>query len=113
MELTRPVGTNEITPVVHNGVMFVNSHRTVLGIDVESSEIRWKYVRASDTRQVGPPISQPRGFGIYRDRLFVPTVDNHTLALNIHSGELSGIKPSPACNTRCGSPQVPLSFTVK
>lgn len=53
MELTRPVGTNEITPVVHNGVMFVNSHRTVLGIDVESSEIRWKYVRASDTRQVG------------------------------------------------------------
>jgi len=86
--LTLPASTNEITPLVHDGVMFLNSHGSILAIDVESSDILWKYVRASDVRQLGPPITQPRGLAIYQDRLFVPTVDNHVLALDIRTGKV-------------------------
>jgi alcohol dehydrogenase (cytochrome c) len=86
--LTLPASSNEITPLVHDGVMFLNSHGTILAIDVESSDILWKFSRAIEARQLGPPISQPRGFGIFKDRLLVPTVDNHILALDVHTGKV-------------------------
>jgi alcohol dehydrogenase (cytochrome c) len=86
--LTLPAGTNEITPLVHDGVMFLNSHGTILAIDSRTSDILWKYNRPTTVRQLGPPISQARGIAIFEDRLFVPTIDNHILALDIRTGKL-------------------------
>jgi alcohol dehydrogenase (cytochrome c) len=86
--LTLPVGTNEITPLVHDGVLFLNSNGTVLAIDVKSSDVLWRFSRPASVRQIGPPITQARGVAVFQDRLFVPTVDNHIIALDIHTGKL-------------------------
>lgn len=84
--LALPVGTNGITPLVRSGVMFVNSNGTVLAIDVRSGDILWKFVRPVAVRMIGPPITQARGMAIFEDRLFVPTIDNHVLALDVRTG---------------------------
>jgi alcohol dehydrogenase (cytochrome c) len=86
--LTLPGGTNAITPLVRDGVMFLNSHGTVLAIDVKSSDILWKFVRPATPVLVGPPVTQPRGMAIFEDRLLVPTSDNHMIALDVHTGRI-------------------------
>jgi alcohol dehydrogenase (cytochrome c) len=86
--LTLPPGTNAITPLVVGGVMFLNSHGTVLAIDVKSSEILWKFVRPRSLPPFGPPVTQPRGMAIFEDRLFVSTIDNHMIALDVHTGKV-------------------------
>ncbi|ARR55443.1 hypothetical protein HY78_19360 [Rhizorhabdus wittichii DC-6] len=83
--LALPNGTNGITPLVHDGVMFVNSSGTVLAIDAASGDPLWTFSRPSPP---GLPISQPRSMAIYGDRLYVPTSDNHMLALDMRSGKL-------------------------
>ena len=87
--LTLPAGTNEITPLVHDGVMFLDSHGTVLAIDVKSSDVLWRFDRPTSLRQLGPPITQPRGIAIFQNHLFVPTIDNHILAIDVHTGKLA------------------------
>jgi alcohol dehydrogenase (cytochrome c) len=87
--LTLPGGTNAITPLVRDGVMFLNSHGTVLAIDVKTSDILWKFVRPAIAVPVGPPVTQPRGMAIFEDRLLVPTSDNHMIALDVHTGKIA------------------------
>jgi alcohol dehydrogenase (cytochrome c) len=79
-------GANQITPLVHDGVMFVASGNEVIAIDATSGDIVWRYVRASSpgagTR------NQPRSIAISDNRLFVPTIDAHMLALDTRTGAL-------------------------
>jgi alcohol dehydrogenase (cytochrome c) len=86
--LALPVGTNAITPLVHDGVIFLNSSGTVLAIDASTGDILWSYTRRATVSPMGAPVSQPRGMAMFEDRLFVPTVDDHMLALDIRSGNL-------------------------
>ncbi len=85
--LTLPAGTNAITPLVHDGIMFVNSSGTVMALDGATGDILWKFDRAAKLVNLGPPITQPRGMAIYRDRLIVPTIDNHIIALDMRTGK--------------------------
>jgi alcohol dehydrogenase (cytochrome c) len=87
--LSLPAGTNQITPLVHDGVMFVNSSGVVQALDVVDGELLWKYSRKSaPLMPAGPPLSQPRNMAIFGNTLFVPTVDNHMIALDAKSGAL-------------------------
>ncbi len=87
--LSLPAGTNQITPLVHDGVMFVNSFGTVQAIDASTGDVLWKFVRvAAAVTPAGPPTTQPRSLAIYGTTLFVPTLDNHLLALDARTGEL-------------------------
>lgn len=81
-----PPGTNEITPLVHNGVMFIDSSNTIFALDIKTGETLWRYFHPEEITMFGPPVSQPRSLAIFEDRLYVPTLDNHIIALNIHSG---------------------------
>lgn len=81
-----PAGTNAITPLVHDGVMFINSAGTVMALDVRNGDVLWRYTRPVEVTPLGPPVSQPKSMAIFEDMLFVPALDNHIVALNIHSG---------------------------
>jgi alcohol dehydrogenase (cytochrome c) len=87
--LALPEGTNQITPLVHDGVMFVHSNGTVLALDVASGDLLWKFSRKTlPVTPSGPPISQPRGIAIFGHSLIVPTLDNHMLSLDVRTGAL-------------------------
>jgi alcohol dehydrogenase (cytochrome c) len=87
--LSLPAGSNQITPVVHDGVMFVNSNGVVQALDAGNGDLLWKFAReASPVTPAGPPTTQPRNMAISGARLFVPTLDNHIVALDVRTGAL-------------------------
>lgn len=108
--LTLPAGTNEITPLVHDGVMFVNSNGTVQALDGGTGDLLWKFTRrAAPVTPAGPPVSQPRNLAIFGTTLYVPTLDNHMLALNVRTGALlwdHQIEKSPGVLRLTGGPIV-------
>jgi alcohol dehydrogenase (cytochrome c) len=81
-------GTNGITPLVHDGVIFVNSNGTVTAMDAITGDTLWSFARPVKIVAVGPPVSQPAGMAIAGERLFVPTNDHHMIALDIHTGKV-------------------------
>lgn len=87
--LSLSAGTNQITPLVHDGVMFVDSNGAVLALDARNGDILWKYTRvAAPVTPAGPPTTQPRNLALAGTTLYVPTLDNHMLALDARSGKL-------------------------
>lgn len=84
--LSLAAGANQITPLVHDGVMFVASGNQVVAIDAASGDILWRYMRA--VAGPGGTRNQPRGMAIHGHSLFVPTIDAHMLALDARTGAL-------------------------
>ncbi len=87
--LALPAGSNAITPLVHDGVLFINSSGTVLAVDVNTGDTLWSFERPAAAPPMGPPISQPRSLAIFGNYLYVPTNDNHMIALDIHTGKVA------------------------
>ncbi|WP_068076709.1 outer membrane protein assembly factor BamB family protein [Novosphingobium lentum] len=81
-------GSNGITPLVHDGVLFVNSNGNVQAFDVRNGDLLWEYDRPVTIPMFGAPATQPRAIAIYGQNLYVPTIDNHMLAIDMHSGKL-------------------------
>jgi alcohol dehydrogenase (cytochrome c) len=82
--LSLPSGTNGVTPLVHDGVVFVNSAGVVQAIRASDGEVIWQFRHPVPSPYI--PVSQPRGMGIYGNLLFVGTSDNHMLALDTRTG---------------------------
>ena len=82
-------GSNGITPLVHDGVLFANSSGTVQAFDVKTGDLLWSFDRPVTIPMFGAPATQPRAIAIYGDNLIVPTIDNHMLAINMRSGKLA------------------------
>jgi alcohol dehydrogenase (cytochrome c) len=82
-----PQSGNEITPLVHDGVLFVQSGNTTLAIDGASGDLLWQYVRPMPPAQnSGRGIV--RNIALYGDRLFAPTLDGHLVALDVKTGKV-------------------------
>lgn len=77
-------GTNAITPLVHDGVMFVDSGN-VQALDAKTGDQIWRFERKSKPLRL--PFTQTRGIAIYGDAIYTPTTDNHVLALDMRSGK--------------------------
>ncbi|MCK9285912.1 MAG: PQQ-binding-like beta-propeller repeat protein [Rhodocyclaceae bacterium] len=87
--LKLPAGTNQITPLVHDGVMFIDSAGTVQALDVATGDLLWKFSRVVDPLPPrGPPLTNPKNMAIYGTSLFVPTLDNHLIALDVRNGKV-------------------------
>ena len=81
-----PLGQNESTPLVHDGVLFMHGYGDKLqALDAATGDLLWQYSRRLP-EGVGPQIK--RGISIYGSRLYVPTSDTHVVALDVKTGHV-------------------------
>src|SRR5688572_18309598 len=81
-----PPGSNEGTPLVHDGVLFVHGMGDrVQALDAQSGDLLWEY-RRQLPQGVAPTVK--RGMALYRDRLYIGTSDANVIALDARSGRL-------------------------
>ena len=83
-----PLSADEITPLVHDGVLFIESGNTVEALDGANGDLLWQYVRPLGDDLIRGRESTMRGIAIYEDKLYAPTADGHMIALNVKTGKL-------------------------
>ena len=80
-------GSNQATPLVHGGVMYLINPRNVIhAIDAASGELIWEYAYPfpPDAPKYGGPT---RNIAIYGDKLFMATYDAAVVAIDARTGE--------------------------
>ena len=82
-----PPSQNEITPLILDGVMFVQSGDTVQALNAAGGDLLWQYVRPLPEGGTDPRGTRVKTMAIYQDRLFAAFVDGHVVALDIRSGK--------------------------
>jgi alcohol dehydrogenase (cytochrome c) len=80
-------GANEVTPIVHEGIMFLsNTDNIVQALDAKTGKLIWE-------NRIGPRspylYGGNRSLALYRDKVFVATTDAHLVALDARSGKLA------------------------
>jgi len=81
-----PAGPNTSTPVVHDGVLFVQSYLDhIQALDAVTGELLWQYTRRLP-KDAHPAIN--RNLSIYEDLLYVQTSDVHIIALDVKTGKI-------------------------
>jgi alcohol dehydrogenase (cytochrome c) len=83
-----PVSGNETTPIVHDGVLFIKSGNRVQAIDGASGDLLWQYVRPYPQWMQDGHAEIVKNLAIYQDKLYVPFLDGHLLALDVRSGKV-------------------------
>lgn len=83
-----PVGPDEITPIVHDGVIFIESANTIEALNGATGALLWQYVRPLPEPLRNGRHSVMRGMAIYQNKLYAPTADGHVIALNVKTGKL-------------------------
>jgi len=98
--------SNETTPLVHNGVMFVVSGNRVQAFDASSGDVLWQYVRTLPATLNNGSGSINRSMGISGNKLFLATPDRHMIALNNKTGELLWDVPAAEGKAAEGNPNM-------
>jgi len=83
-----PIGQNETTPLVHDGVMFIPSGATVQALDAATGDLLWQYVRSLPDELDNGRSARPKSLAILGDRLYTATADGHLVALDVKSGKV-------------------------
>jgi alcohol dehydrogenase (cytochrome c) len=83
-----PDSMNEITPLVHDGVMFVYSGPVVQALDAVTGDLLWQYLRVLPDEFDNGRAARVKTLAIYGERLFAPTTDGHVVALDIRTGRV-------------------------
>ena len=85
--LSLSAGMNEITPLVHDGVLFIDSNDTVTAIEAATGEVLWTFAHSAENTPPGSVLRQPRSIAIFGEWLFVPTTDGRLIALDARTGK--------------------------
>jgi alcohol dehydrogenase (cytochrome c) len=81
-----PNGPNEATPLEHDGVLFVDSYGDkVQALNAATGDLLWQYSRQMPT---DAKLAVKRNIALYGDRLYVPTSDDHIVALDVKTGSV-------------------------
>lgn len=85
--LTMRDGSNQTTPLVHAGTMFlVNPENVVQAVDGATGDVIWEY--AYNFPPASKTLAGPtRNIAIYQDKLFMATYDAAIVALDARSGK--------------------------
>ena len=86
--LTMRAGSNQATPLVHDGTMFlINPDNVIQALDAATGEMIWEYAYSFPpaSKTLGGPT---RNIAIYQDKLFMATYDAAIVALDARSGKL-------------------------
>lgn len=73
--------TNEITPLVHDGIMFIASGGRVQALDAATGDLMWQYSREGAPGNI-------RNLAIYGDRIYFASSDTYLTALNMRTGSV-------------------------
>ncbi|MDO8860444.1 PQQ-binding-like beta-propeller repeat protein [Haliea sp. E1-2-M8] len=85
--LTMKDGSNQGTPLVHNGIMYLTHPGNVIqAIEADSGELIWEYSYTfpEASRTLGGPT---RNIAIYGDKLYMATYDASIVAIDARNGE--------------------------
>jgi alcohol dehydrogenase (cytochrome c) len=79
-------GANQVTPIVHAGVMFLsNTSNTVQALDARTGELIWE-------NRIGPvsviAYGGTRSLAVYHDKVYVATTDAKVHALDARTGKI-------------------------
>jgi alcohol dehydrogenase (cytochrome c) len=80
-------GSNQITPLVHDGIMFLTHAANVIqALDAATGDLIWEYAYPfpPDSRALGGPT---RNIAIYGDKLFLATYDAALVAIDTRTGK--------------------------
>lgn len=83
-------GTTQVTPLVHDGVMFIYSAGDhIQALDATNGEVLWWYDRptTAETARGGPQVH--RNIAIYGDKLYFGSDDKHEVALYLKTGKVA------------------------
>jgi alcohol dehydrogenase (cytochrome c) len=84
-------GSNEATPIVHDGVMFVHSPGDKLqAIDAVTGDLLWQYARVLPP---GVNAGNKRAISIYGNKVYLGTSDVHVVALDVKTGRVIWDEP--------------------
>jgi alcohol dehydrogenase (cytochrome c) len=81
---------NEFTPLVHDGVLFLwNFGETIQALDAKTGTLLWQfdYTLPSDYPTLPGFYRTKRSLAIGGNKLIVPTIDMHVIALDIKTGK--------------------------
>lgn len=85
--MTMHEGSNQVTPLVHEGVMFLtHPNNQIQAIDAATGDLIWEYAYSfpPDARTLGGPT---RNIALFGNRLFLATYDAAIVAIDIHTGK--------------------------
>ena len=85
---TGVVEGHEAPPIVNNGVMFVTTPMgQVIALNAKTGDEYWRYKRQlpDDLFQLHPT---NRGVGLWQDKLYLATTDDHVVALDAKTGKV-------------------------
>jgi alcohol dehydrogenase (cytochrome c) len=85
---TLPQSANEITPIAHDGVIFIKSANVVEAFDGATGEQLWRYVRHYAPWMHDGRTEIVKNLAVYGHLLYVPFLDGHLLALDDRSGKV-------------------------
>ena len=86
--VTMREGSNQATPLVHDGVMYLtNPDNVIQALDAATGDLIWEYAYPfpPEAKTLGGPT---RNIALYQDRLFVSTYDAALIALDARTGKL-------------------------
>ena len=84
-------GTNEATPLVHDGVMFLHSPGDKLeALDAATGDLLWQYARILPP---GVNASNKRNIALYGNKVYMGTSDIHVVALDVKTGRVVWDEP--------------------
>ncbi len=86
--LTMAEGSNQGTPLVYNGIMFLTHPDNIIqAINAKNGDLIWeyKYNYEKGSKTLGGPT---RNIAIFKNKIFLATYDAHLIALDAESGNL-------------------------
>ena len=84
-------GSNEATPLVHDGVMFLHSPGDKLeALDAATGDLLWQYARMLPP---GVNAGNKRAIAIYGNKVYMGTSDVHVVALDVKTGRVVWDQP--------------------
>jgi alcohol dehydrogenase (cytochrome c) len=84
-------GSNEATPLVHDGVMFLHSPGDKLeALDAATGDLLWQYARILPP---GVNASNKRNISLYGNKVYMGTSDIHVVALDVKTGRVVWDQP--------------------
>ena len=83
-----PNGTQESTPIVYRGVMYLNAPgASIQAVDATNGDLIWEYQR-DYPKTVTPAAARAKSLGIYEDMIYFAAPDGFLLALDARTGKL-------------------------